>query len=816
MKQTWRVELDEFYTTHADSAKRLAFLLTGDNELAEDITQDAFVKVAGRLGGLRNRASAAGYLRRTVLNLSRDHFRRKKVERTYLQREAGMPRHETFEERDVHAEDALWSELHRLPYRQRCAVVLRYYEDLSEQQTADLLGCSVGAVKALTNRAMEQLRANVGSEARGMNLDQDLRTMLRDRAEGVAAAPVVPERTVRRARTRKTLQTGGALTAIAAVAVIATLVRPVFSESAPPADGPQGPFVGVWLSIDGDGSSQTMTVRVSGDDAVEITSKDDAASVCSGVPSTMVGTGRLEGDARLVIPAPEFTCDDGSEPESLSGPPLDQQLRNLTFTYSPDSDNLTDNLGSIWQRDGSTDDFGLLPEPDEGAGRSGGMWPQSSLAEVREAQRLADEGDPRYTWQVTPKADPSTVEILTRFVREELGWDYYLGPSQLGSASGPGEMEAAFIRCAKGETNPLYPNDPIGGSCAPTIDGFRYETVQINASRPLEQGPSGIWVVDSWTLFPRSEEPVAHTIQDPFGRQAEQVTPPTDAEARAVLREFLEARLDGEGAEGLVHDVEVEIPLLYATTSGATHERYEIEFVSGPVWPTGWMQFKVRLFAEDDDTVVEQYFIVDFDDDGSLGLEYKNFANDDLATTENGRSVPVTHTFLDDEVTFEAAPPWDVSIYGGDTGPTLTTLYSDMCCGVERLRVVADPRPIGNGCQEGPAPADAEALARTIRSDPAFEATTPVAVTIDGVRAVRMDLVAAPGAGACDRFELGGPGVMTDTGLPSGNRMRLYLLDFPGGSAEILAIAYSEEEKHFEEGVESAAPILESFEFQGQ
>jgi RNA polymerase sigma-70 factor (sigma-E family) len=160
------VRLADFYAAHADSAKRLAFLLTGDRELAEDITQDAFVKVAGRIGGLRNREASAAYLRQTVVNLSRSHFRRKRVERAYLQRESSAPQTESVDGRDIVEADALWNELHRLAYRQRCAVVLRYYEDLSEQQTAEILNCSVGAAKALTNRAMEQLRANVGSEAR--------------------------------------------------------------------------------------------------------------------------------------------------------------------------------------------------------------------------------------------------------------------------------------------------------------------------------------------------------------------------------------------------------------------------------------------------------------------------------------------------------------------------------------------------------------------------------------------------------------------------------------------------------------------------
>jgi RNA polymerase sigma factor (sigma-70 family) len=59
----------------------------------------------------------------------------------------------------------MWGRLQQLSPRQRAAIVLRYYEDLSEQQTADTLGCSVGAVKSLVNRGMEALRGHIRSEA---------------------------------------------------------------------------------------------------------------------------------------------------------------------------------------------------------------------------------------------------------------------------------------------------------------------------------------------------------------------------------------------------------------------------------------------------------------------------------------------------------------------------------------------------------------------------------------------------------------------------------------------------------------------------
>src|SRR5438105_4353777 len=81
--------LGELYVRHADDAVRLAYLLTGDRALAEDLVQDAFVRLAGRLVHLRDPDAFDAYLRRTVVNLSNSYFRRKKVERAYLERATG-------------------------------------------------------------------------------------------------------------------------------------------------------------------------------------------------------------------------------------------------------------------------------------------------------------------------------------------------------------------------------------------------------------------------------------------------------------------------------------------------------------------------------------------------------------------------------------------------------------------------------------------------------------------------------------------------------------------------------------------------------
>jgi RNA polymerase sigma-70 factor (sigma-E family) len=150
--------LGELYRRHAADAARLAYLVTGDRALAEDIVQDAFVRLYGRFRDLRNPDAFEFYLRRTVVNLARSHFRHRRVERSYLAgpgRRAGEP---TGELPDVAGRDELWSVLQSLPERQRTAIVLRFYEDLSEASTAEVMGCPVGTVKSLVSRGLERLR----------------------------------------------------------------------------------------------------------------------------------------------------------------------------------------------------------------------------------------------------------------------------------------------------------------------------------------------------------------------------------------------------------------------------------------------------------------------------------------------------------------------------------------------------------------------------------------------------------------------------------------------------------------------------------
>ena len=471
----------------------------------------------------------------------------------------------------------------------------------------------------------------------------ETKELLRRGVGGFEPMPDAFERVlVRRDRKRRNQRVAAGVLGIAVFALAAIgFVRLLGSEGTPASD-PRSPFEGTWVSTsDTDGGTKTMTVSVSADGAVEIVVLDDVATVCSGTPSTMTGTGRIEGGTALVIPAPVYTCDDGSEAATLSGPPLQEVLRDWTLFLDPETDTLSDGVGGVWLREGAADPTPAPPT-------SGTMWPQSRLEEVRQAQELADAGDPAYTWQVDPRltsqesdpllTDPELwsyftsrgAEIVERFLREELGWDEFLFSGEATALNADGLRGLVYLRCAPGETNPLWPIAPVhpkaprGDLCAPTINELRYEAVRLDLFQPDRRGPDGIWVVN-WTAtqFAQADPSVV------------------EAEATARLEDFLRARIDGEGAEGFVEVFDLfggseDVPLLYATTTGAPYERFEVELVDGPHWPRGEMEYAVRLFADGGETVVEQLIDVFFE---SGRPTYRhNVAS--TTTTENSQPLP--------------------------------------------------------------------------------------------------------------------------------------------------------------------------------
>jgi RNA polymerase sigma-70 factor (sigma-E family) len=142
-----RTELEALYRVQRDPMVRLAYLMTGSKATAEEVVQEAFVRVAARVVDVDN---PGGYLRTTVVNLARNHRRR-----TGLERRLPAPDIVHTSEPEV---DEMWAAVCRLPRSQRAVLALRFYEDLSEDEIARTLGCRIGTVKSRLHRGLATLR----------------------------------------------------------------------------------------------------------------------------------------------------------------------------------------------------------------------------------------------------------------------------------------------------------------------------------------------------------------------------------------------------------------------------------------------------------------------------------------------------------------------------------------------------------------------------------------------------------------------------------------------------------------------------------
>lgn len=154
----------EVFRAHAPGALGVAYLLCGDRTRAEDAVSEAFARVYAQWR--RGHVDDLGaYLHRAVVNQARNGWRSRMREGRALQRHAHHPpgRGEGIEE--TVERDRFRRVLLRLPERQRAAVVLRYYADLSEADTAAVLGCAVGTVKSQVSRGLSRLRELLNDDA---------------------------------------------------------------------------------------------------------------------------------------------------------------------------------------------------------------------------------------------------------------------------------------------------------------------------------------------------------------------------------------------------------------------------------------------------------------------------------------------------------------------------------------------------------------------------------------------------------------------------------------------------------------------------
>jgi RNA polymerase sigma factor (sigma-70 family) len=140
-------ELTRLYVRECDRLRRLAYLMTGQSAIADEIVHDAFLRIHDRWHELD---APAGYLRTTVVNLCRAWGNRAVMARERTPRTGGTV--------DPPELDETWELLARLPHDQRVVLVLRYYEDLADHDIAALMGCKPATVRTRIHRALRKLR----------------------------------------------------------------------------------------------------------------------------------------------------------------------------------------------------------------------------------------------------------------------------------------------------------------------------------------------------------------------------------------------------------------------------------------------------------------------------------------------------------------------------------------------------------------------------------------------------------------------------------------------------------------------------------
>lgn len=156
-------DFEAWMTARQPALLRTACLLTGETHTAEDLVQTTLAKLYLAWDRIADREHVDAYARKALVNefrsLWRRPWRRRELSAEQLPDVTGVE-----QAYDAH-DDALWEFVATLPPKQRAVIVLRYYEQLSEAETAEVLGVSVGTVKSQANRAIKALRERLGDRS---------------------------------------------------------------------------------------------------------------------------------------------------------------------------------------------------------------------------------------------------------------------------------------------------------------------------------------------------------------------------------------------------------------------------------------------------------------------------------------------------------------------------------------------------------------------------------------------------------------------------------------------------------------------------
>lgn len=156
--------LEELVTAHGQALFRLAFVLTGSRPAAEDLYQETWMKAQQKWSRVSAAVSPGPYLKKVMVNIYTSQRRKGSSTEIPMDIHPGASESRPGPDAALADRDELWQLVQRLPYAERAAIVLRYYEDLSDQEAAELLGCRASTVRSNTSRALSRLRSQANPE----------------------------------------------------------------------------------------------------------------------------------------------------------------------------------------------------------------------------------------------------------------------------------------------------------------------------------------------------------------------------------------------------------------------------------------------------------------------------------------------------------------------------------------------------------------------------------------------------------------------------------------------------------------------------
>jgi RNA polymerase sigma-70 factor (sigma-E family) len=148
----------DYVSTRGRALLRTAYLLTGNLADAEDLVQAALAKTYQAWDRIEDRGALDGYVRRAMVNTHISWWRRRRLQEFPTDELPDRPVDDHAGDSDSDLQETLRRAIDRLPHRMRAAVVLRYYEDMTEAEVAERLGVSLGTVKSTVSRAVAKLR----------------------------------------------------------------------------------------------------------------------------------------------------------------------------------------------------------------------------------------------------------------------------------------------------------------------------------------------------------------------------------------------------------------------------------------------------------------------------------------------------------------------------------------------------------------------------------------------------------------------------------------------------------------------------------